>query len=204
MSRLPGKLTFANVMSLVAVFIALSGVGYAAIKLPKNSVGPKQIRNGAVNEAKLSASAKAALKGSKGDQGIQGPQGPQGPAGPGATSFATTLNQGTALASIATVVNGLTVRGSCLTGPSTVVLRIETSNGGNNIQVSGTENTGITTSAADVDSISGAVQTADPSTVDFDVVARDKTVGPFARIDVHAHFGSPCTYWGMITLSAGS
>jgi hypothetical protein len=203
-TKLRGKLTFANVMSLIAVFIAFGGAGYAAIKLPKNSVGPKQIRNGAVNEAKLSASAKAALKGSQGDQGAPGPQGPRGPAGPGATSFTTTLNQGTALASIATASNGLTVRGSCLTGPSMVVLRIETTSGGNNIQVSGTENSGLATSAADVDSISGAVQTADAGTADFDVVARDKTVGPFARLDLHAHFGSPCTYWGMITPSVGS
>jgi hypothetical protein len=87
-----------------------------------------------------------------------------------------------------------------------VVLRIETTSGGNNIQVSGTVNTatGFATSPEDVDNITGAVQTADPSTTDFDVVARDKTVGPFARLDLHAHFGSPCTYWGMITPSVGS
>jgi hypothetical protein len=159
------RLTFANVMSLIAVFIALSGIGYAAFKLPKNSVGPKQIRNGAVSEAKLSASAKAALKGSKGDQG---------PPGPGAT---------------------------CTSGPL-VVLRIETTSGANNIQVSGTATNGLTLSSTDVDNISAAVQTSDPSTVDYAVVARDKTVGPFARLDLHAHFGSPCTYWGMITPSA--
>jgi hypothetical protein len=192
-NRIRGRLTFANVMAVIAVFLALSGVGYAAFKLPKNSVGPKQIRNGAVNEAKLSASAKAALKGSKGDQG---------PPGPGATSFTTTLNQGTALTAIATAPNGITVLGSCLTGPSSVGLKIATTAGGNNIQVSGTETTGLTVSAADVDNISGAIQTSDPSTADFAVIARDKTVGPFARIDVHGHFGSPCTYWGMITPSA--
>ena len=122
MRRVREKLTFANVMSVIAVFIALGGVGYAASRLPKNSVGPKQIRNGAVNEAKLSASAKASLTGAKGDQGPQGPTGPKGPAGPGAMSFATTLTQGTTLAAIATTSNGLTVQGSCTTGPSTVVL----------------------------------------------------------------------------------
>jgi hypothetical protein len=189
---LRGRLTFANVMSVIAVFLALSGIGYAAFKLPKNSVGPKQIRNGAVSEAKLSASAKAALKGSKGDQG---------PPGPGATSFATTLSQGTTLAQIATTPNGLTVRATCTSGPL-VVLRIETTSGANNIQVSGTVTNGLTVAATDVDNISAAVQSSDPNTVDYAVVARDKTVGPFARLDLHAHFGSPCTYWGMITPSA--
>jgi hypothetical protein len=181
---------------VIAVFLALGGAGYAASKLPRNSVGPKQIRNGAVSEAKLSAGAKAALKGSKGDPG------PAGPAGPGASFFSTTLTQGTSLASISTVPNGLTVRGSCLIGPNTVVLRIQTTSGGNNLQVSGTQNTGLSTSSADVDNIAGGTQTADATTVDFDVVARDKTIGPFARLDIHGHFGSPCTYWGMITPSA--
>jgi hypothetical protein len=82
-----------------------------------------------------------------------------------------------------------------------VVLRIETTSGANNIQVSGTATNGLTVSSTDVDNISAAVQTSDPSTVDYAVVARDKTVGPFARLDLHAHFGSPCTYWGMITPS---
>jgi hypothetical protein len=190
------KLTFANVMSVIAVFLALGGVGYAAFKLPKNSVGPKQIRNGAVNEAKLSASAKAALKGAKGDQG------PAGPAGPGATSFATTLGQGTTLAQIATASNGLTVQGSCLTGPSQVVLKIKTTSGSNTLDLSGTVTNGLTISPEDVDTISGAAQSADPSTLDFAVIGRDRNVGPFARLDIHAHFGSPCTYWGMITPSA--
>jgi hypothetical protein len=186
-------------MSVIAVFIALGGVGYAAVKLPKNSVGPKQIRNGAVNERKLSTSAKAALKGPKGDQG---PAGPQGPEGPGATSFATTLDQGTTLAEITTSANGLTLRGSCLTGPNAVVIRIEITGGANNLQASGTVNNGLTTSPEDVDNSVGAAQTSDPTVADFDVIARDKTVGPFARIDLHGRFGAPCSFWGMITPSA--
>jgi hypothetical protein len=192
MGGLRSKLTFANAISVVALFIALGGVGYAAFKLPKNSVGPKQIRNGAVSESKLSASAKATLKGAKGDQG---------PAGPGATFFSTTLNQGSSLVSIGTAPNGLNLLGSCLTGPNTVVLKIQTPSG-NNLQVSGTQNTGLTTSSADVDNPTSGTQAADAIVVDFDVVARDKTIGPFARLDIHGHFGSPCTYWGMITPSA--
>jgi hypothetical protein len=48
-----GKLTFANVMSVVAMFIALGGVGYAAVKLPKNSVGTRQLKANAVTGAKV-------------------------------------------------------------------------------------------------------------------------------------------------------
>jgi hypothetical protein len=47
------RLTFANVMSVAAVFIALGGVGYAASKLPKNSVGSKQIKPNAVLGSKV-------------------------------------------------------------------------------------------------------------------------------------------------------
>ena len=62
MSMLRPKLTFANVMSVLAVFIALSGVGYAAFKLPKHSVGSRQIKAGAVTKPKL---AMGAVSGSK-------------------------------------------------------------------------------------------------------------------------------------------
>jgi hypothetical protein len=47
------RLTFANVVACLALFVALGGASYAAVKLPKNSVGRKQIRNNAVNRAKV-------------------------------------------------------------------------------------------------------------------------------------------------------
>jgi hypothetical protein len=53
MKRLAAKFTYANVMATVAVFLALGGVSYAAFKLPKNSVGAKQLKNGAVTAAKI-------------------------------------------------------------------------------------------------------------------------------------------------------
>lgn len=54
--RLPRvRLTYANVLSTVAVFIALGGASYAAVTLPRNSVGPAQIRPGAVSLSKLGA-----------------------------------------------------------------------------------------------------------------------------------------------------
>ena len=38
------RATFANVVSSLALFVALGGTGYAAVSLPRNSVGARQIR----------------------------------------------------------------------------------------------------------------------------------------------------------------
>jgi hypothetical protein len=47
------KLTYANVVATLALFIALGGASYAALKLPKNSVGPKQLKKNAVTGTKV-------------------------------------------------------------------------------------------------------------------------------------------------------
>lgn len=53
MKQLRPKLTYANVMATIAVFIALGGASYAAVGLPKNSVGTKQIVKEAITAAKI-------------------------------------------------------------------------------------------------------------------------------------------------------
>lgn len=68
----------ALVISLIALFVALGGTSYAAITLPKNSVGTKQLKNGAVTKAKINKKTLTALKGAPGPQGIQGVKGDQG------------------------------------------------------------------------------------------------------------------------------
>src|SRR5262245_8223955 len=47
------RLSYANVVATLALVLALGGVSYAATKLPKNSVGTKQIKKGAVTGAKV-------------------------------------------------------------------------------------------------------------------------------------------------------
>jgi hypothetical protein len=68
-------------VGLLALFLALGGTSYAAVKLPKNSVGTAQIKNKAVTQAKLSTATVEALKGAKGATGATGATGAAGPAG---------------------------------------------------------------------------------------------------------------------------
>jgi len=53
MRKVREKFTFSNAIALIALFVALGGASYAAIKLPKNSVGTKQLKTKAVTDAKV-------------------------------------------------------------------------------------------------------------------------------------------------------
>lgn len=89
--RFVRHLTYANVVATVALFAALGGGAYAALRLPRNSVGTAQLRNNAVTPRKVkngSLTLKdfapgqvAKLKGPPGLAGATGPIGPQGPKG---------------------------------------------------------------------------------------------------------------------------
>lgn len=80
MKRLRGNLTYANVVSSICLFLVLGGGAALAVTtvLPKNSVGSKQLKKGAVTPAKLSRASKATLVGPRGPEGLRGPVGPQG------------------------------------------------------------------------------------------------------------------------------
>lgn len=52
LSRFVPRPTYANVIATIALFVALSGVAVAA-GLPKNSVGPKQLKRGSVTAPKI-------------------------------------------------------------------------------------------------------------------------------------------------------
>jgi hypothetical protein len=55
------KLSYANVIATIALFVALGGAAVAA-GLPKNSVGTKQLKRGAVSAAKIKRAAVTAGK----------------------------------------------------------------------------------------------------------------------------------------------
>jgi hypothetical protein len=88
------------IVALIALVIALGGTAFAQTVLPRNSVGPRQIRANAVRSsevkdrslrvADLSVQARRALRGRR------GPAGPPGPAGGAGAGTATTLTVVTA------------------------------------------------------------------------------------------------------------
>ena len=93
MRGLPAKLTYANVISSIALFIVMGGGAYAASTIANNSVGTSQIKANAVNSAKVkngSLLAKdfktgqlpAGAQGPRGADGATGPTGPTGLTGP--------------------------------------------------------------------------------------------------------------------------
>lgn len=96
-------LSYANVMSTLAVFVALGGSSVAAVELSRNSVRSEQIANGQVKGPDLARSAVTSVKVAdrsllasdfKAGQlkaGPAGPAGPQGPAGPKGDPGATSL-----------------------------------------------------------------------------------------------------------------
>jgi hypothetical protein len=112
----------AMAVACLALLVALGGVGYAAVKLPANSVGTAQLRNDAVTAAKvkngsllaadfkrgqivgkIGAKGAPGVKGDpgpKGDQGVKGDTGDRGPSwgdvdgvGSGTGPLPTTLKQ---------------------------------------------------------------------------------------------------------------
>jgi hypothetical protein len=67
------------IVACIALGVALGGTGYAALKLPRNSVGTAQLKKGAVTKPKIARQTVAALRGARGPTGPAGPS--TGPAG---------------------------------------------------------------------------------------------------------------------------
>jgi hypothetical protein len=67
-SKLKSRLTYANVIATIALFLALGGGAFAAFKLPKKSVGTKNLKAKAVTEPKLGD--KAVTEGKLGDGAV--------------------------------------------------------------------------------------------------------------------------------------
>lgn len=109
-----------TVVAYLALFVSLGGTGYAAIKLPANSVGSREIKPRSVQTSDLAANTRltkknivfrqavtdvvldpntqavvdalaGAVKGEKGDPGAAGATGAQGPAGPANVTVRTAV-----------------------------------------------------------------------------------------------------------------
>jgi hypothetical protein len=82
-ARRPRRLSYANVISSLALFIALGGVSWAAVTLPANSVGKRQLRDNAVTGKEVANGSLRAADFARGalPEGPAGPAGAVGPAG---------------------------------------------------------------------------------------------------------------------------
>jgi hypothetical protein len=122
MDRLRNKLSYANVVATIAVFVAIGGTSYAAINLPRNSVGARELKPRAVGSSEVERNAigsRAVRAGSLtiGDfdastrSALRGEQGPAGPAGPAGVEFHASVDSagrriaGNSLGSSGTGVN---------------------------------------------------------------------------------------------------
>jgi hypothetical protein len=112
MSRRWGRpVTFANVASMLALVVALSGSAYA-VGLARDSVGAPQIKKNAVRSAEVKNHSlkKKDFKSGQLPAGPQGPPGPQGPAGATSVAYRQT-------SSPAVVEDGFAfISASCLAG----------------------------------------------------------------------------------------
>src|SRR5712691_11001221 len=101
MSRLRRRPSPALVIACLALAVSLGGTGYAAIVLPANSVGTKQLINGSVVATKVKAHSLVAANfrtgelpaGPKGADGLAGAAGPPGAKGDPATKLFATVKQ---------------------------------------------------------------------------------------------------------------
>ena len=57
LERLVKRLSYANVIATVALFVALGGGAYAVVQLPRNSVGSPQLKRDAVGASEVRAGA---------------------------------------------------------------------------------------------------------------------------------------------------
>ena len=143
LKALGSRLTYANVMATVAVFLALGGGAYALSGIPdrsgifhgcvSNATGllrvvksasscqkPKTVRRHGKRvhlrgEFAVSWNQPGPLgrQGAQGNQGSQGAQGDQGTPGPGAATFRATVSAGPGMKTLATLSNGITLMGGC-------------------------------------------------------------------------------------------
>ena len=60
-----------NVVAYLALFIALGGTSYAAVSLPKNSVGAAQIRNHSITPVKFASKSIHSLDQRLGDLAVE-------------------------------------------------------------------------------------------------------------------------------------
>jgi hypothetical protein len=232
MRRFRPRLTYANAMSTIAVFVALGGGAYAAVSTIPASDGiihgcykkhrgslrlvPRGRRCArSENAIAFRETGRPGLRGSAGRRGVKGLTGAAGPAGaaaaPGARGEQGPAGPGASSFATSIHENAETPPLATLANGITVTASCSGSavsvsisaSGPARLQVSGTASEGKAVEALDTNDVVEALAVGAAQTVDVDVIARDSAFSKFERIDVHAQAGSPdCPVWGMLTPSS--
>jgi hypothetical protein len=202
----------AMAVALAALLAATAGLALAAS--PRNTVirACASKRTGALRLASKCRHGERYVSWSKagpegrpgrtGASGSTGPAGATGPQGPGATSFETTLAEGTGQTPLLRLSDGLTLEGICQAGGKSVAVFAFTNPVEGSVQAVGTVFSGGSLLPVHLDGGATDVGAAGEANADIDVIARAGTTTPFDRIDFHGTAGSTCKFWGMITPSS--
>ncbi|MEI6626054.1 MAG: hypothetical protein WCO40_06890 [Thermoleophilia bacterium] len=131
------RVSYASVTATLALFLSVGGVSYAATALPRDSVGTPQLRDGAVDSAKIKDGALqyedfgfgqipaglAGPRGPKGERGARGPKGAKGVTGAkgetGAGSATSVVVRSSEAVQLTGLVASVTVA-SCVAGERAV------------------------------------------------------------------------------------
>ena len=130
-----------NAIAYVALFVALGGTGYAALRLPANSVGSRQIKNGAITPVKIdrhliTGSVRAWAEVSSSGRVLAGEGGPTAVARTGADSLGQYLvTWKTAPFARCAAVGGAAAPGFSALTPGSVVAQIQPPAGSTEVQV---------------------------------------------------------------------
>jgi hypothetical protein len=217
LGKLRPHLSYANVIATLALFLALGGGAYAAIRLPKNSVGSKQLKANAVSSAKVKKGSLLSgdFKAGQLPAGRVGPQGPKGdigqpgqtgPQGPGATSVEGHYDNNSNLHDI-TTINGLTLRISCES--SGLGIYIQRADVSDDFYAWGTKSNDTTLSRATVldgpgfggDNGHSYTSAAGTTSAELDVVAEATSPGgtiKWTRVDMLGVRGTACNYHALV------
>lgn len=215
----PTRPSPALVVALIALFVAMGGVGYAAFKLPKNSVGPKQIKANAVTSSKvknrslLAADFKAGQlpAGAKGapclasDPKCRGPKGDTGAQGPGTRTYNGQFDKDSNV-HFASLGGGYTLQVTCDTSGAITMDVL----GGDVVTGSfygwGTNWDGTTLRHATLISNPGGafleIEGRGQGDADLDVTVEYTPAGgvvQFTHVDANVLVGSKCNYHALVT-----